>query len=100
MTLWLAENTIDAKNMLEHIVEKNERNVNLFLAEGPKTGLDELSELFTLNRYVVLGKPIGEQNGSAESLLLVDSREVLSCNAVDTFFRPLPLLFSDKSILE
>ena len=100
MALRLPEDTVDAKDMLQHIIEQNEGHIDLFLTEGLQPGLDEVTKLLTIDWYVVPRQPVREEDRSSESLLLVDGREELERDTANRIIGPLPLLFSNKTILE
>ncbi|GJC94168.1 hypothetical protein ColKHC_02994 [Colletotrichum higginsianum] len=100
MALRLSENTVDPQDVFQDIVEQNERHVNLFLAEGLESGLDEVSELLPVDRYVVLRQPVREEDGAAESLLVINSGEELKGDPSDGVIGPLAFILSDETILE
>ncbi|GKT85477.1 hypothetical protein Ct61P_03327 [Colletotrichum tofieldiae] len=100
MTLRLSEDTINAEDVFQNIVEENERHVNLFLAEGLESGLNKVSELLAVDGDVVLRKPVGEEDRATESLLVVNGREELEGDPSDGIVGPLTLVLSHETILE
>ena len=62
MTLRLAENTVDAQNVVEDIVEEDQWHVQFLFVKHAKSGFGEFAQLFAVDRNVVLGRPVGEQN--------------------------------------
>ena len=86
--------------MVQHVIEEDKRYVELFLVEDLQTGLRVLSKDFTVNRDIVLGSPVREQDRSGQCLILVDGREVLVRGIVDRVICPLLLLLGDQTILE
>jgi hypothetical protein len=77
VSLRLPEDTVDAQDMIQHLVEENQRDVQLLLVEDPEAGLDVVAELLPVDGDVVLGEPVGVEDGAGEGALAVHVGEVL-----------------------
>ncbi|KAH6607744.1 hypothetical protein Trco_004057 [Trichoderma cornu-damae] len=100
VALRLPEDAVDAQHVLQDVVEQDERNVDLFLAERLEASGHEVPQLLPVDGDVVLGEPVGEQNGAAESLLFVHGGEEFQGDAADGLVGPLALLLVHETILE
>jgi hypothetical protein len=60
MALDLTEYTIDAENVVENIVEKNERDVKFFFIEHTKALLCIFAKNLAVHRNIILRGPVGE----------------------------------------
>jgi hypothetical protein len=54
MALRLSEDTVDAQDVLENVIEEDERHVDFLFTEGAEAGFDEVAEMLSLHRHVVL----------------------------------------------
>ena len=57
-----------------------------------ESGFDVVSQLLPLHRNVIFGQPVGEEDGSAQSFLLVHVREMSESDGVNVIIRPFPLI--------
>jgi hypothetical protein len=100
MTLNLSEHSVDTKDVIEDVVEEDQRNVELFFVEDSETSLRVFSKLFSIDGDVVLAQPVRVEDRSSECLVAVDSREVSERDSIDVLVGPFPLLLGNESILE
>ena len=94
----LSEYTIDTQNVIQDVVEQDERDIEFFFVENFETGFGVFTEDFTVDGDVVLRGPVGEESRSSESLITVDSGGVQHSSFVDVFVGSLFLFFRDKAI--
>ena len=69
MAQGLPEDSIDSQNMLKNFIEYHDRNIELLLIEDFQSSFNVFLQFSSINRNIVLGKIITEQNGSFESRL-------------------------------
>ena len=60
-------------------------------------GLCVLSEFLSVDRHVILGQPVAEEDGPGQGLVTVDVGEVLQSHHVHILVCPLPLVIFNKS---
>eukprot|EP00968_Pinguiococcus_pyrenoidosus_P008406 scaffold602_cov298-Pinguiococcus_pyrenoidosus.AAC.10 len=77
MAHWLLEHPVDSEDMVDHVVEDNERHVQLLLVEDLQLRANEARKRFPLLRPVDSVQPVGEENGLCKGLVDVNAREVL-----------------------
>src|SRR6266498_2907949 len=100
MTLYLSENTINSENVVENIVEKNERNIQLLFIKDAQPCFRVFPEYLPVDRNIVLGCPIGVEDWSTQSFLLIDGREMFHGYDVDVVISPVSFLFGDETVLK
>lgn len=100
MSLNLSEHPVDAKDVVQDVIEQNEGNVQLFLVEDAESCLGVFAQQLSVDWDVVFRGPVREKDGSGESFISVNGGEVIQRGAVDIFVRPCALFFRDKTILE
>ncbi len=83
-----------------YLVEEHKRDVELLLVKHLEPGLDVAAEFLAVNRQVVARQPVGVQDGTLESLLPVNAREVLVGDEVNVLVRPPSLVVFHEAVLE
>lgn len=97
MTLDLAEDAVDAEDVLEYVFEQNQGALGTSFVEHPQTSRRVLSKGLIIDRDVVLGLSVREQDRATEGFkfVVVYGRERLHCNLVDVLIRPIAFFFGD-----
>src|SRR5690606_451216 len=62
--------------------------------------LCKVSQLFSINRNIILAQPITEQDWSLQGLLLINRREMLQCNTTDCICGPEALFLGHETVFE
>ena len=60
MAQWLPEHSIDSQNVLENLVEYDNRDIELLLIEDLQSGLHVLLEFCPIHRDIVFSEVITE----------------------------------------
>ena len=97
VALRLAEDAVDAEDVVEDLIEEHERHVQLLLVEDLQTRLGVLAQRLLLDRHVVLRQPVAVEDGALEGALAVDVGEVFQTDTVDVLARPQTLFIFNKS---
>jgi len=83
VALNLTEHTIDAKDVIQDIIEERKEDTQSFLVEYPRTCLGEFTQLLSIVWDVVPRRPIREQDGAGQSFVEINCREVLLSDCID-----------------
>lgn len=67
--LVLLEDPVYPEHMVEHLIEQDQRHIQLFLVEHLETSLHIFLQLLLLHWEVVLGQPVAVQDGSFQGRL-------------------------------
>ena len=66
MALRLSKDSINAEDVIKNLVEENQMNVQFFLVEYFEAGFEVRAQFFSVDRNVVLRKPVGEEYRSSQ----------------------------------
>mmetsp|Transcript_3550 Transcript_3550/g.11018 ORF Transcript_3550/g.11018 Transcript_3550/m.11018 type:complete len:941 (+) Transcript_3550:3836-6658(+) len=99
VALRLPQHSVDAQDVVEHLVEEHQRHVQLLLVEDAQLGLHLAAQLLAIHTHVVLTGPGGEEDRALRGLR-PGRREVARHTGVQRAIGPLALVRRHQSVLE